>query len=209
MENFMWDNRNSLTIDVIRQTYEKLDYKFFSNGDLNLNIFGIRDNNPVANKFDDIIGLAYKLNGDWQLKLYNATTDPGSYYMRDELLDSRGVAILVPGQYRGAYKLGKHRNQYPALVQHKPLPVYRDKNRDDVHDFDPETIVTGMYGINIHRATANAKGKSVQVDKWSAGCQVIAANDDWHEFYKTVMDASKKYGDTFTYTLFTEDQIVV
>lgn len=205
----MWHNRNALTIDMIQEAYSNLGYTFFTKGNFNLNIFGIRDSDPNANKFDDIIGLAYKDNDDWQLKLYNATTDPGSYYMQEELLDSRGVAILVPGQYRGAYKLGKHRNQYPALVQYKELPVYRDKNRDNVHDFDPKTIVTGMYGINIHRATANAKGKSVQVDKWSAGCQVIAANDDWHEFYGIVINASKRYGDKFTYTLFTEDQMGV
>ena len=40
----------------------------------------------------------------------------------------------------------------------------------------------GLFGINIHRATKWEGKKSTQIDKWSAGCQVIAANDDFKLF---------------------------
>ena len=43
--------------------------------------------------------------------------------------------------------------------------------------------------------------KSTKVDKWSAGCQVIAANDDWHEFMDICRVARDKWGNSFTYTL--------
>ena len=43
--------------------------------------------------------------------------------------------------------------------------------------------------------------KSKQVDKWSAGCQVIAANDDWHEFMDICRVARDKWSNSFTYTL--------
>ena len=34
----------------------------------------------------------------------------------------------------------------------------------------------------FHRATKWEGKKSTQIDKWSAGCQVIAANDDFKLF---------------------------
>ena len=56
-----------------------------------------------------------------------------------------------------------------------------------------------MFGINIHRA--NKWGTSVQIDKWSAGCQVIASNEDFLEFMTLVEKAKAKWGNSFTYTL--------
>ena len=58
-----------------------------------------------------------------------------------------------------------------------------------------------MFGINIHRATKWGGKKSKQVDKWSGGCQVIAANDDWNEFMDICRVAKNKWGNSFTYTL--------
>ena len=52
--------------------------------------------------------------------------------------------------------------------------VYRDKNKDNVYDLNDDNVHEGIFGINIHRATAKKGGKSWRVDKWSAGCQVIA-----------------------------------
>ena len=65
-----------------------------------------------------------------------------------------------------------------------------------------------MFGINIHRATANKGGKSINVDNCSAGCTAIASKDDFDKFMKLVDEASKRYGDVFSYTLFKEDQVL-
>ena len=71
-----------------------------------------------------------------------------------------------------------------------------------------ENIHEGIYGINIHRATSREGGKSVQIDKWSAGCQVIAANADFKLFMELVNKAAKLYGNSFTYTLVESNDIV-
>jgi len=102
------------------------------------------------------------------------------------------------GQYRGAFELGMHKGQYRALVQRKPVAVYRDANRDDRLDLtgDPEW---GMYGINIHRASATKT--SEEVDKWSAGCQVFQDPKHFDDFMRLVENAAQVWGPRFTYTL--------
>ena len=122
-------------------------------------------------------------------------------------MNEKGVAILKPGQYRGSHKLRLHAGKYLALGQQKPVKVYRDNNRDDKYDLLEENVHEGIYGINIHRATSRAGGKSTQVDKWSAGCQVIADNDDWHEFLDICQIAREKWGNSFTYTLIDSSDI--
>ena len=78
---------------------------------------------------------------------------------------------------------------------------------DECYDFIEENVHEGIYGINIHRATARKGGKSVQVDKWSAGCQVIAANDDFNLFMDICRKARDVWGNSFTVALIKESNI--
>ena len=71
-----------------------------------------------------------------------------------------------------------------------------------------ENIEEGIFGINIHRATKYEGRKSTQIDKWSAGCQVIADNDDWHAFLDICQSAREIWGNSFTYTLLESKDIV-
>ena len=112
-----------------------------------------------------------------------------------------GVAMMKPGQFRRSHKIRLHAGKYPALGQCGPVTVYRDANKDDRYDLDDSNTQTGLYGINIHRATGRKGKTSTQVDKWSAGCQVIANNDDWHEFLDICYEAKAIWGNKFTYTL--------
>ena len=119
-----------------------------------------------------------------------------------------GVACMKEGQYRGAYRIDKHRGNYDALCQRNgKVTVYRDANKDGCYDLDDNNTQTGFFGINIHRATARTGKKSTQVDKWSAGCQVIADNDDWNEFIFACYKAKEIWGNSFTYTLIKSDDI--
>ena len=116
-----------------------------------------------------------------------------------------GTAILVPGQYRGAYKIGLHRGSYEALVQRgsgDKVKVYRDGNKDDILDMDPEDIAEGRYGINIHKSSSRDEG-SENVDKWSAGCQVFSkpGSDGFEAFMALCNKSAEIYSDQFTYTL--------
>ena len=177
-------------------------YKYFESDNYDVNIIGVRNSSTegkVTNKFDDIMTLSYKdVDGNWVYSEYNCTTDPGDDHVDNPMME-KGVAILKPGQYRGSHKIRKHQNRYEALGQQKPVTVYRDNNKDG--NYDLVKTDTGLFGINIHRATKYAGKTSTQVNKWSAGCQVIAANDDWTEFMKIMRQARKIWGNSFTYTL--------
>ena len=122
-------------------------------------------------------------------------------HWEQNLLNKNGVAILVPGQYRGSHEIGLHQGKYEALRQKKPLKVFRDNNRDGRYDMDPNRIFEGIFGINIHRATKWIGKESTLIDKWSAGCQVIAANDDFRQFMELCNKAKDIWGNSFTYTL--------
>ena len=178
----------------IEQTIKSLGYSYFTKGDYNLNIIGIRSTNSenTVNEFNDVLVVTYKVDGSNRIEVYPITTDPGTYYLKSPL-HSKGCAILVPGQYRGAEKIGKHQGKYKALVQCRPVNVYRDNNE------------SGMFGINIHKAGM----KSVLVNNWSAGCQVFARADDFNKFMKLCDEACKTYGDRFTYTLIEEKDLIL
>ena len=115
-----------------------------------------------------------------------------------------GTAILKEGQYVNAYKIGKHLGQYDALVQVKPVTVIRDYDRNAVLDFNNGKETTGLYGINIHRASAINNLQNV--DKWSAGCQVWSRDADFEEFMTLCNKQVTLNGyKTFTYTLLVEE----
>ena len=197
------------TREQVEAAVKAKDYKWFENGDYNVNIVGIRNmatGTRVTNKFDDHITISYKDEGEWKFHCYECTTDPGDDWMDNPMLD-KGCAILVPGQYRGSHKLRLHQGRYLALGQHRSVKVYRDRDKDGHYDFDPSTIDEGLFCINIHRATKYAGKTSTYVDKWSAGCQVIASNDDWHSFLDICQTARDKWDNNFTYTLLTSDDI--
>ena len=175
-------------------------YKFFTKK-LDLNIFGIRMV-VNTNDFDDFIGVAYiGEEGEEVLELWPATTDPGAHWLGDPL-NKRGTAILVPGQYRGVYKLDLHCGKYTALCQRAgKVKVYRDNDRDKEHDMDPETVQNGDFGINIHRS--NPKSESYRIDKWSAGCQVFKKVAGFHSLINIVRLEEATHGNTtHSYTLF-------
>ena len=114
--------------------------------------------------------------------------------------NSEGCAILVPGQYRGVYKIDKHGGRYEAICQRNgKVKVYRDDNKDDTYDYDADSIQSGYFGINIHRSSAYKTGN--YINKYSAGCQVFADPDDFDDFMEICHKASHIWGNKFTYTL--------
>ena len=172
-------------------------YKYFENGDLNVNIVGIRNSAPgnkVTNLFDDWLTISYKVDGIWQFFIWNATTDPGKAPM---VAGNKigGIARVVPGQYPGSHMIRLHQGKYEALGQKANIKVYRDNDRDMEYDVDVTT--EGVYGINIHKAGLD----STWVERWSEGCQVFKRVKDFDEFMRICKKASKVHGNSFTYTL--------
>ena len=125
--------------------------------------------------------------------------------MRKNLGNPKGTAILVPGQYRASYKIGLHRNKYQALCQYKPVKVYRDNNKNNVYDWDVNTLEEGCFGINIHKAGQLSK----RVDTWSAGCQVFASEVEFKAFMNyCTKQIQNGHGKLFTYTLLKEEDLI-
>lgn len=173
-------------------------------GEYDLNLWGIRTDDNEANTFNDWICVFHRRNNmTWAFYALQATTDPGTYY-RENPANYKGTAILPPGYYRGMWKLGKHRQKYDALVQNKPITVWRDSNKDTF--LEAGTDDTGMFGINLHRA--NSVRSSARVDKWSAGCQVVAAPEDLDLILDLMEKQVKTYKcDTVSYGLLVESDI--
>ncbi|MBN8865860.1 MAG: hypothetical protein J0H92_20975 [Sphingobacteriales bacterium] len=164
-----------------------------------LNIIGVRSESTEANRFDDEIHVFFKNSaGQWIHYLFAATTDPGTYWLRSPM-HPQGTAILQQGQYRNAYQIGLHKGKYYALVQRGPVTVLRDYDRNAVLDFMNGKPDTGLFGINIHRASVN--GTTKEVDKYSAGCQVFADINDFNRFMQLCEQHRQLYGNSFTYTL--------
>ena len=203
------------TREKIAEVMASKGYKYFTddnNKSYDVNIIGIRNDETkgrVTNAFDDTMTISYKNeDGEWQYHEFDCTTDPGSAYMDNPILENTGCAILKPNQYRGSHKIRLHGGKYTALGQKKDVTVYRDNDRDNNYDLDESKTDTGLFGINIHRATGRAGNKSTRVDKWSAGCQVIADNDDWHQFLDICQTAREIHGNSFSYTLLNSNDIV-
>ena len=118
-----------------------------------LNIVGIRTADLSPDTFNDWVAVFYIFENVWNHFAFPVTTDPGVYY-RENPLNVRGTAIMKPGQYRGAYKIGRHRN-YKALEQKGPITVYRDSNQDAEIDTTGAPEDTGIHAVNIHRSNAH------------------------------------------------------
>lgn len=189
--------------------FKQKGYAYFTKGAYNLNIIGIRNNttNRVVNDFDDVLVVTYNTPSKrLYRKVFFITTEPGAYYMTEKLGSIKGTAILVPGQYRGCWQIGKHKGKYKALCQKKPVKVYRDNNLDNIYDLNPETIDTGIFGLNIHRSAEY--GESTKVNNWSAGCQVFRRAEDFKSFMLLCEKQAALYGNSFTYTLLNEKDLV-
>jgi hypothetical protein len=192
-----------MTREQIEAAMIKKGFAYFSDGELNLNIIGVRQSstgNKVTNLFDDFLTLSYKHNGAWVFKKWAATTDPGTKGVK-EFHNAAGVARLVAGQYRGSHSIGLHQGKYEALKQAKNVKVYRDANKDMT--YDESKIQEGVFGINIHKAGAD----STYVENWSEGCQVFKKSADFDEFMLIVKKAAALHGNSFTYTLLNSNEI--
>lgn len=173
-------------------------YEFYTEPN-KLNIIGIRSEERQAGKFDDALVVIYTdTSKEIHAYVFPFTTDPGIPYLKKPIAMYKGVpatAILKAGQYIDTWSIGMHRGEYKALVQVKPVVVWRDSNRDTtLHMFVEQE---GRFGINIHKR----KGTDDNVRGASAGCQVFQLEEDFNTFMSLCRQHSKLHGNKFTYTL--------
>jgi hypothetical protein len=194
----------SYTREQVEAAVKAKGYVWFedtNNKGYDVNIIGVRNNakdvyKKVTNVFDDYITISFKdEKGVKQFYCWNATTDPGKKGVQ-QFHNKKGVARLIPGQYRTTWAIDKHQGKYDALCQRLAnVTVWRDGNKDLT--FDEILKDTGMFGINIHKAGQD----STWVENWSEGCQVFKRVKDFDEFMKICKKAAKIHGNKFSYTL--------
>ena len=166
---------------------------------LNLNLIGLRSLPGTPDRFDDLICALYETAPDeWAVETFRATTDPGLHWLHSPSR-AAGTAILIHDRfYPAIWRIGRHKGEYPALTQNTSRaapPVWRD------NDGDGKARYGGVEhgdaaGINLHHAGT----ASTVVDKWSAGCQVVAARPDWDRLW-SLIERGAAYGPTFSYAL--------
>lgn len=165
-----------------------------------INLFGIRDEGNV-NKFNDTL-VVYWFDENKNVHVYSPTkgftTDPGFKSLVSPVSAS-GCAILKEGWYRKLWSKGLHKGKYSALVQVNACTVFRDNDRDKVLDMIDVPTNTGLFGINMHRANEHAV--SVNVENWSAGCQVWASPGEYSYFMQLINKANSKGQKYFSYFL--------
>lgn len=189
---------NTYNVEKVIDVMRRKGYAVFTTGKYNLNLVGVRTDRNVTNAFDDTFLCFYRDGNAWVMHQWPCTTDPGRYWIQNGGMSPKGCAVYAPGQYRGAYQIGLHKGQYKALVQTgAPIKVFRDRNADNIYDYENPDV--GFFGCNIHRSSLT--GTSVQVDKWSAGCQVFANINDYNTFLALAEKSRAVYGNKFTYTL--------
>ena len=197
-----------MTAERIIKEVEDKGFIIFKNDTkpFNLNIICARNPKGRVNHFDDWLYIIWKYQGSWSCFSVPVTADAGLFWLKNPLSNSKGkgTALVAEGQYRGVWKLGKHRGKYDALVQQKEITVIRDKNLDSNLDYDGIKD-TGIFGINHHRANENNESSSV--NRWSAGC-IVTANPDIYRFeIRLFKEASKYWGNSFTFTMLHEHKL--
>tara|TARA_Y100000310_G_C20695021_1_gene825041 strand:+ start:1557 stop:2156 length:600 start_codon:yes stop_codon:yes gene_type:complete len=173
-----------------------LGYAIFDKKPYDINLIAERTPNGQPNRFDDIIHVLYKKTelGAWHHYKFTCTMNPGLYWMHHPSRVAGTAIIKHNQQIRSAFTFGRHKGQYDCLVPTKPIPVWRDNNRDDHADH------LGSYtssSIQIHRASAWRQ--STLVNKWSAGCIVLADPGSFSLFMDLCSEQTKQgLGDKFS-----------
>lgn len=197
---------SDITFTKVLEAYKKKGYKFYTRGNFNVNLFGIRMDNVLDNKFSDFLGIAYYVNDRATLIVIPATTCPG-LYGGHAAMNPRpgGVAIIKPGQYIGSHQFIDSYTgwlKYPYFQQVGKLTIWRDGDKDTEIDPTNEQFSEGD-GINIHMMSNDEviESKNAIVNNWSEGCNG-AVKKEFKKLFAAVRECVTRYGFNFTYTLF-------
>lgn len=198
--------KEKITIELIKDYYRSNNFPFFESGLYNINMIGIRSSNLESNSFDDLICLVYKNSNDWVLDVYESTLDPGSYWLKNPM-NKGGTAIVVEGYHPGLWSLSKFKGK-DCLRQRTAVSVYRDSNRDEVLNLNPNSKTRGWYGILMHEHFQSNE-EAENVFKSSAGCQVPKNRKDMYKITDTVKLQQKNIGtDIVSYLIVNESDIL-
>lgn len=195
-----------LTYNELKEVIKNKGHIFFESGPYDVNLYGIRSESLQVDEFNDILGIAFKDRFDNKINFMSeGTTKPGLYWLKKKMGNINGTAILIPGQYRGVWKISTHKG-YEALAQSKNgvFKVWRDNDADGQFDYNGK-IYTDVTGLNMH--TESLVADTEKVGAYSAGCQVRKDTNEHFAVIDLLKTAASIYGNSFSYTLLEEDDL--
>jgi len=182
---------------LILQRVQSLGFSTFTVHNHDMNLIAARNLNGRPNKFDDKLHVIFKVDHLFHHYSFVCTTDPGLYHLHSPSRVAGTAIVKHDQQVRSAFTFGKHKGQYDCLVPTKPIPVWRDSNKDNRLD------MSGDYSsssIQIHRASAWRQ--STLVNKWSAGCIVISDPESFSVFMELMrLQPEAALGDKFSLSI--------
>ena len=181
-----------ITLEKLKFASAKKGYIWFPD---KVNLIGIRTNNNNPDTWNDFIAIEFK----GKFYVFQGTTRPGVYWLQHPMRES-GTFVMIPGQHIDCWKKGLH-NGYPALVQCKTVPGWRDADKDNIVDPGAKVYTDGQ-GVDIHHAHETVVQNVI--DKYSAGCQVLRKYFDWQVFFETYSESTQEF---FSYTLLMENDL--
>lgn len=154
----------------------------------NKGITWVRCDDKLTNTFDDF-GVLW-MAGE-PVEVFPCSTTAGKHYIQNPItyggITGTAIACRQVVKYSHVFKTSANWKSLwlgaPYFQQIKPIQIYRDGNKDGV--IDKQTIQTGLFGINFHRA-----GLGSFIDNWSAGCQVVP-DKYWFNIVKYFKDGEK------------------
>jgi hypothetical protein len=213
----------------LKATYKKLNYPFKEDGFVNSAAIRIADLERSGKPegvgkgymgYIDWFCLAYKEDGNEIFKAFPCTTLPGLKPLKTDVpytypkghpkagQKKPGWAILKAGFWKAhvhgshggkseTYRAGAHRSEKrdpPGILQ-----VYRDGNKDLIHDLASSTLEDVPKSINIHRS--NKKPHSGRVGNFSHGCQVFLNDPDFQQWRTELHRNPKSLGGSGKYEI--------
>ncbi|MEA5506027.1 peptidoglycan-binding domain-containing protein [Halotia wernerae UHCC 0503] len=155
-------------------------------------------NSDASNQFNDrrivieVVDGVPKIVDHWQ-----ATSEPGAYYTYNPM-NPEGAARIKFGQYK-AWAVGMHGNadRHEALVQVRPITVYRDFNKDFQRTGDKTDI--GFFYVNQHWGY---DAPSNDIKNASAGC-LVGRMRQGHREFMAIIKQDRRYVANNDYVFYT------
>lgn len=141
----------------------------------NLNLVGVRSKDKATHAFNDRFCVFWKYKGQWQIRIFTVTLDPGMFFYGDEQMKDSGIdeAILLNGQYEGMFTIGKHITQDLSLVQGGGANIIRGFDKEKRTEFYsiPRDCMLGPEYLSdnkkvLMRDCINDEGKKVAITQW-------------------------------------------
>jgi hypothetical protein len=177
------------TLPELKERFENFCHKWPE-----FHFIGVRSKEDKPNAFDDI---GYLIIGE-KIIDYPITTNPGVFWLNQPMNVDGAAVMKADQQCIDCYSLGRHKGVHKAWIQTSPIYFFRDNDRDNKSE-EIGKLIFEMIGANVHRASNDHR--SLEINKWSAGCQVFADPVHHNQFiYFSEKSGLKK----FTYTLLNE-----